>query len=357
MSQRLRNQECTVRRICVSSRKYCFLFILLLLSCLFPSSLPSLHNELGVLEGMNLRQGEDLGIALEGDVISSINRRWVPESTGPSVTTPADRASIIRAKNWKKMVLVPAGRFEMGSTDREVDAAYQLGKKDNPDATKRWFNDEKPRHQVWVDAFYMDKYEVTVGEYKAFTRATGFQGLPDFVSEYAPGGNHPVVGVSWDDAGAYCRWAGKQLPTEAQWEKAARGSDRRSYPWGNKPINGKLANYCDINCEFPWKDKNENDRYKHTSPVGYYELGENPNGIHDLAGNVWEWVQDWYDRKYYSRSSKNNPVNRKKALYRLVRGGGWDHAPALIRSAYRYGLSPDSRGYLAVGFRCVVGVS
>ena len=219
------------------------------------------------------------------------------------------------------MVLVPEGWFEMGSNDAE--------------------DDEKPVHRIWLDTFYMDKYEVTVGEYTAFLRAPGRQGLPDYVATYAPGRQYPVVGVSWDDAEAYCRWAGKQLPTEAQWEKAARGTDRRQYPWGNEAVDGKRANY-----------NGKADGYEYTAPVGSFPSGKSPYGIEDLAGNVWEWVQDWYAADYYRRSPERNPVNDAPAEYRVLRGGGWLDPPALVRAANRNRNAPVNR-YRGVGFRCV----
>jgi formylglycine-generating enzyme required for sulfatase activity len=255
------------------------------------------------------------------------------------------------------MLLVPEGWFTMGSTEAEIKAGYELGKKYDANTSESWFADEKPQHRVWVDAFYMDKYEVTVGEYKAFLRATGRQGLPESVSQYAPKDTHPVVQVSWDDADAYCRWAGKQLPTEAQWEKAARGTDGRQYPWGNDAVNGKRANYCDTRCEsFLGEDKSQDDGYKYTAPVGSYPLGKSPYGIEDLAGNVWEWVQDWHDAEYYSRSPERNPVNATPGTSRVLRGGGWLNGLAFVRAANRSGNAPDFR-YGAIGFRCAVAAA
>jgi formylglycine-generating enzyme required for sulfatase activity len=280
----------------------------------------------------------------------------------------------MRGKDGKEMVLVPAGRFEMGSTGEEIEAAYQLGKKYDKETKKSWFEGEKPRHRVWVDAFYMDKTEVTTLEYRQFIEAGGYKHKKYWSEEgwkfiekekiREPGyltdsrfnqPDHPVVGVSWYEAAAYARWAEKRLPTEAQWEKAARGSDGRRYPWGNEAVDGKRANYCDVKCDRSWKDTSEDDGYPYTAPVGSYDRGTSPYGIHDLSGNVWEWVQDWYDADYYSRSPERNPVNDKAATYRVLRGGGWYFDPARLRAANRLGDAPGGRDS-NLGFRCVVGV-
>lgn len=309
-----------------------------------------LLNTQGEMIGMNLRLGGGLGRALESDVIRAVIRSWgvLPDEGKPP--PPQDR---IQGKDGKEMLRVPAGWFWMGSSDTEVEAAYQLGKKYDASTKKTWFERETPRHQVWVDSFYMDKYEVTVGEYKKFIQAKGHRELPDWVSTYSPGPSHPVVGVSWEDADAYCRWYDKQLPSEAQWEKAARGSDGRRYPWGNEAVDGKRANYCDKNCDREWKDKSEDDGYPYTAPVGSYDRGVSPYGIYNMSGNVWEWVQDWYEADYYKRSPERNPVNTITSTYRVLRGGGWDDDPANVRAAYRGRNAPGSRD-LNTGFRCVV---
>jgi formylglycine-generating enzyme required for sulfatase activity len=304
-----------------------------------------LLNTQGQIVGMNIRVLGKTGVAIQSDVIKPIVRNWIGElpvthapnvppkesekpPRTPSTSEPAPKATskepekVVRGKDGKDMLLVPEGWFEMGSNDGE--------------------DDEKPVHRVLLDTFYMDKYEVTVGEYTAFFRSTGRQGLLDYVATYAPGGQYPVVGVSWDDAEAYCRWAGKQLPTEAQWEKAARGTDRRQYPWGNEAVDGKRANYA-----------GKADGYEYTAPVGTFPSGKSPYGIEDLAGNVWEWVQDWYTADYYRRSPERNPVNDTPAQYCVLRGGGWPNSPAFVRAADRVRLAPDGRLY-DLGFRCVV---
>src|SRR5262245_30976232 len=213
------------------------------------------------------------------------------------------------------MVLVPAGEFIMGSEE----AAY--------------YDIAKPRHQVYLDAFYIDKYEVTNARFQQFVQATGYRtqaeregggkirtgaktwaDVPD-ATWRAPRGKgssiagleaHPVVQVSWHDAKAYCTWAGKRLPTEAEWEKAARGTDGRLYPWGNE-FDGTRVNFCDRNCPFEWKDAAVDDGFRSTAPVGSYEAGKSPYGAYDMVGNVWEWVADWYDATYYRRSPARNP--------------------------------------------------
>lgn len=198
----------------------------------------------------------------------------------------------IIGKDGAPMVLIPAGEFEMGSNDGE--------------------DDEKPVHTVYLDAFYMDKHEVTNEQYKKFMDATKYKAprywyLPNFC---AP--NHPVVGISWDDANEYCRWAGKRLPTEAQWEKAARGGlGGRKYPWGDE-ITHNNANY--------WGTGGK-DKWEHTSPVGSF--APNGHGLYDMAGNVWEWCADWYDGNYYVNSSKLNPMGPSSGSSRVLRGASW----------------------------------
>jgi formylglycine-generating enzyme required for sulfatase activity len=319
----------------------------------------------GGFVGMNRHLSSGLGRALESDVIRPLIRTWVPgltqaDSGGsqPRDEQPsaANLAKSIHAKDGKEMLLVPEGWFEMGSTGAEIEAAFQLAKKYDPDAKKSWFEGENPKHRVWLDGFYMDKYEVTVGEYKAFIKATGQDGLPDSVSQYAPGDNHPVVGVNWEDAHRYCEWTDKMLPTEAQWEKAARGVDGRVYPWGNDKVDGSRANYCDAKCSYDWRDKAGDDGYAYTSPVGSYEHGVSPYGIYDLAGNVWEWVLDWYDGGYYGRSPERNPANEQKGEYRVLRGGGWNSQPANLRAARRFRLAPANRDD-DFGFRCVMAAA
>lgn len=274
----------------------------------------------------------------------------------PSALQTAEQR--IYSQDGKEMVLVPAGWFTMGSSDQEAEAAYQLSLQYYADAeyagTERWwFKSEQPPHRVWLDAFYMDTYEVTVGEYGVFLQHTGYRPLPRDVAIYAPTPHHPVVRVSWDDAAAYCQWAAKRLPTEAEWEKAARGEEGRTYPWGNDALSGKRANYCDAQCDSSWKERQDEDGYAYTAPVGSYADGRSPYGIADLAGNVAEWVQDWYDAAYYQQSAERNPVNDQAAAFRVLRGGSWYLWPVHLRTAYRSRYTPAGRLH-NVGFRCVI---
>ena len=202
--------------------------------------------------------------------------------------------------------------------------------------------DEHPRHQIYLDAFYIDKFEVTTSRYAKFFQETN-RSKPDYwpVNVLGQHGNKPVVGVDWNDATAYCSWAGKRLPTEAEWEKSARGTDQRLYPWGSQPPNEQRANY-DHCCDF--KD------YGAVTDVGSYEAGKSPYGTYDMAGNVWEWVTDWYGENYYSKSPERNPKGPSSGEYRVIRGGSWDNGPGNVRSALRVRLTPTLR-LDSLGFR------
>ena len=226
-----------------------------------------------------------------------------------------------REKDGMAMVCVPAGEFLMGSTDADPDAE----------------DDEKPQHAVYLDAFWIDRTEVTNAQYRRCGVAGGCT-EPAFWSDSnynAP--DQPVVGVDWDQATAYCDWAGGRLPTEAEWEKAARGTDGRIYPWGESAPNCDKANYG--NC------------VGRPAAVGSYPAGASPYGALEMAGNVWEWVSDWYDDGYYASLADHNPQGPSSGTYRGLRGGSWYDNSGGVRSAYRGGDSPDFGNSLH-GFRC-----
>jgi formylglycine-generating enzyme required for sulfatase activity len=236
-------------------------------------------------------------------------------------------------KDNAEMVYVPAGEFTMGSDEGG--------------------SDEQPVHTVYQDAFWIDKYEVTNAQYRACVEA-GACDEPSDIAYYAANyyAQHPVVYVRWPQAEAYCQWAGKRLPTEAEWEKAARGTDGRTYPWGNT-FDGSKLNFCDKNCSFFWNDASVDDGYAFTAPVGSYPAGVSPYGALDMAGNVWEWVADWYDPGYYSQSSGRNPHGPGSGVERVLRGGSWSSTAPYVRGATRhwaYSVHPDF-----VGFRCARG--
>ena len=222
------------------------------------------------------------------------------------------------------MVLIPAGEFTMGSQDGDAD--------------------ERPAHKVQVNAFSMDVYEVTVRQYAEFLRAEGFHSPLDWKTMNQPTHQkYPVANVDWADAAAYCKWAGKRLPTEAEWEKAARGTDGRLYPWGNDPPTPLHANY----------GKTGSHNYEALAPVGTFENGKSPYGIYDMAGNVWEWVSDWYDTDYYKNSPQQNPEGPPTGGFKVIRGGAWNTSARNLRSSDRYWDPPSFRSLYFPGFRCV----
>ena len=247
------------------------------------------------------------------------------------------------------MVLIPAGEFEMGSDAADADA------------------DEQPVHTVYVDAFYMDKYEVTVGQYKAFVQATD-HGAPEWnlVAIYSPTDEHPIVGVTWHDAMAYAQWAGKRLPTEAEWEKAARGGlPGQTYPWGDATPNSPQCNFADSNTDYAWSDRAVDDGYRYAAPVGRYPA--NRYGLYDMAGNVWEWCLDEYHSGFYAISPSQNPLSGAPSVkwlldnytdvesLRVLRGGSWYNTAPSARVTNRNRNTPTSPG--GGGFRCVRAVT
>jgi sulfatase modifying factor 1 len=298
----------------------------------------------------------------------------------PLTGGPAPIETRMRSADGMVMVYVPAGGFLMGN-----DAIWRWSGS-FPDGTLglQALTDQRPQHSVYLDAFWIDQTEVTVGMFRTFVEATGYvttaeregyghpykpgpkeQEWPDVAGAdwqhpRGPGSeaqdDHPVVQVSWDDAAAYCAWAGGRLPTEAQWEKACRGTDARMYPWGNE-FDERRMNFCDAQCPVTrWTDDPTfYDGYAYTSPVGSYPEGASPYGALDMAGNVWEWTADRYDNRYYARSPYKNPQGPETGGERVQHGGGWYDAgrAGWLACTIRHATPPRNRAD-DLGFRCAV---
>jgi len=267
------------------------------------------------------------------------------------LSIPAEIPEHITGNDGAPMVLIPAGEFQMGSSDGR--------------------DDEKPVHTVYLDSFYIDMYEVTNAQYRRFVQATGHKeplGLTrvdgKLVDGFRPwsdrnfnGDNQPVVCVNWEDAMTYCKWAGKRLPTEAEWEYAARGGlIGKRYVWGNAlPRPGEAGNIADEtvrNAIGNWSIvEGYGDGYFHPAPVGSFE--PNGYGLYDIWGNVWEWCADWYDSVYYARSPRQNPTGPNSGTARAQRGGSWHYD--YLRVAIR-GYSPPRDAVSDHGFRCAQDV-
>jgi formylglycine-generating enzyme required for sulfatase activity len=228
------------------------------------------------------------------------------------------------------MVYVPAGDFLMGSEAEEA------------------FSDEKPEHMVYLRDYWIYQTEVTNQQYRQCIQAGACRGE----LENYPDDTYPANNIFRWMALSYCEWAGGRLPTEAEWEKAARGMDGRRYPWGDEPVTGDRANFCDVNCEEEGADKSIDDDYGHTAPVGSYPAGASPYGALDMAGNVWEWVSDGYDPEYYSDSPYRNPKGPKNYTYDSMRGGSWADTARTLRVTNR-GRNFAGMLFDNLGFRCV----
>ncbi len=263
----------------------------------------------------------------------------------PTATSTALSTTRISPADGMTQLYVPAGTVNMGAFDIFAE------------------DDEKPGHAVQIDAFWIDQVEVTNGMYAlcvqagvctppmkvSFGNRTNYFGSQEFR-------DYPVVYVTWLDAKTYCEWTGRRLPTEAEWERAARGDDMRTYPWGGEPPNSLLAN--------------ANNALGDTSRVGSYAAGASPFGALDMAGNVWEWVADFYNPNYYAVSPAANPTGpeaQPSRFMRVIRGGSYQDGQRDLRTSNRgYELGPDlnalpgSAAYLGhssvkIGFRCGAG--
>lgn len=225
----------------------------------------------------------------------------------------------------REMVQISEGPFVMGSRDNDSDP------------------DEKPEHQAYLKSYFLDKHEVTQEAYERFAKMTRRIKRKIEVFEDDPAKllipANPMIAVTWDDAEAYCKWAGKRLPTEAEWEKAARGEGKRRYPWGEEFVVG----YANI-------DGNE-DGFRYLAPPGSFEAGRSPYGIYDMTGNVGEWVADFYDENAYRKSSYRDPIGPEQGEQRVIRGGSWRETKRNVRSSKRFQAKPW-RHDITVGFRC-----
>jgi formylglycine-generating enzyme required for sulfatase activity len=289
-----------------------------------------------------------------------------PSPTVAVSPTPQLGIGSTRTSNSDGMILVyvPEGEFLMGFTDDDPLPGYA-----------------KPQHTVNLDSFWIDKTEVTIGMFAKFVEETGYKtdaekksygfawagggwNRANYINWQRPTGassingleDHPVTQVSWNDATAYCTWAGRRLPTEAEWEKAARGTDGRTYPWGEQEATGALLNFADQNFSSSWSDSQIDDGYEYTAPVGGYPQGASPYTALDMAGNVWEWTNDWFGNSYYTKLPSDNPSGPASGTSRSIRGGGWGSRARSARAAGRNDYPPDSSSD-DIGFRCAISSS
>lgn len=272
-----------------------------------------------------------------------------PEPTPTSTNTQIPYETMNNEVDGAEMVLIPEGEFTMGAYNGESPIAF--------------WGAEGPAHKVYLDAYWMYRTEVTNRMYSSCVEAkacprpekNSTDAYPEYYTDekYA---DYPVVHVTWTAAQAYCVWAGGRLPTEAQWEKAARGDDQRFFPWGNERPENNRANYCDVNCIVGERDPNVDDGYRETAPVGSFPEGASYYGILDMSGNAYEWVWDWFEALYYEHSAYENPVGPASGATRIVRGGSWYTTDEALQTVVRNYYKP-TRALNYLGFRCATEAS
>ena len=266
---------------------------------------------------------------------------------GELTPVPVPSDTWTRPADDMEMVYVPAGEFLMGSSDEDIDAAMAHCS----DCKRDWFTHEQPQHTVHLDAFWIDKTEVTNAQYRRCVKAGNCDETWCWDLADMSGPEQPVACVNWEQARAYCEWAGGRLPTEAEWEYAACGPEGHLFPWGDE-FDGTRLNYCDANCSFDWADWADDtfdDGFTYTAPVGSYPEGASWCGALDLAGNVHEWVADWYAD--YASGRMVNPTGPSTGEARVWRGGSWNWTLSNARCSAR-AQGPPEVGIDIVGIRC-----
>ena len=313
----------------------CLLCIVALTGCKLSRVIESPDRRTSVTPTLNL-QGDDAS-TLQPDAVTQTATSPLPTSGSDAIVSdPLDIG------DRRPMLYIPGGSFLMGASSSDTNA--------DPD--------EYPQHEVTLDGFWIDQYEVTNTDYAVCVQASSCNPPAEldqngFPYEYAAEiDDAPVVNVTWNDAIAYCGWAEKRLPTEAEWERAARSDDGRIYPWGNDPDAYGKAWFCE-NCIFYPDHPDVRDDFSRPMPVWQLEEGASPEGIFGMAGNVWEWVWDWYAEDTYQEPDQVNPTGPEEGTYRVVRGGSWTSSLVDLRSSFRSARAP-STAWIDVGFRCVL---
>jgi formylglycine-generating enzyme required for sulfatase activity len=274
----------------------------------------------------------------------------IPEAAEEKAAAGSPHAPI--DMDW---VWIPEGPFVMGASEEQQ---AEFLKFDNPNSRKRLIESAGPAHEVLLNGFYILRNLVTNQQYHEFTEATGHT-HPDADPRFQ-GAKQPVVVVTWDDAQAFCGWVGARLPSEAEWEKAARGTHGLVYPWGNVWDSGKLqsidgiahqsfANQADY---LSWKTLHIEDPEARTTNVGSFPQGASPYGVLDMAGNAWEWVNDWFDSDYYRTSPATNPKGPETGKYKVLRGGSWDAPRPVISTWMREHFMAPNTARRVTSFRC-----